>query len=305
MGVVPKYAFDRQPVSGLHTSLRLNPIDDERVYVLDVEDPTTEYWAMNRFKSLGLMSPGDVLNLIRGRVKDPNNLPIRIDILWRNKAGEPLRDAVVAAIREMGVGMQAEVNLARNPFIGSGEAPFILRQGKIVTFYPVPVQRPDAPPGTLLVTGPVDPQDLGSHILWRITFQWNLPLAFRIEYDQASSDLARRVADEVKAIAKRLGVSELVGVKSIRVEPVAEAAFLGRWRALSEGEVREIEIQPQGHSVLTMDPQLNWMGGGATVPAPWLAATKEIFIDPQKVSEGISPLRLPGPHQRRRQSRPR
>ncbi len=287
MGVMPKYAFDKQPVKGLHTRLCLNPIDDERVYVLDTENPSTEYWAMMRFKSLGLMSQTDVLGLIRGRLRDPNSLPIRVDILWRNQAGEELRDKVIGLIKAMGAEMQAEVCLDRNFFIGSGESPFFLRQGTITTFYPLPVQRPAGPPGAVLVTGLVPPQDLEQHILWRITYQWNVPLTFRIEYDGASFDLAGRIADEIGTIAKRLGISELVGVKSILAEPLPETAFLGRWRAITKGEIREVALLPEGQSRLAMDGrQSGRSGGGTTMPAEWFLTTKGIVIDPKKVYPG-------------------
>jgi hypothetical protein len=283
MGVVPRYPFDKQPVEGLHTSLRLNPIDEDRVYVLDTENPSIEYWAMTRFKFLGLMSQSDVLSLIRGRLSDPNNLPIRVDILWRNKAGEELRDRTIALIREMGAEMQADVRLAANPFIGSGEAPFFLRRGEITTFYPAPVQRPDGPPGESLINGLVAPADIEQHILWRITFQWNVPLTFRIEYDKASSDLARRIADQVATITKRLGVNELVDVNSVLVEPIPEAAFMGRWRAIADGEVREVALQPQGQCELTMDRQPDGSGGSTVMSAEWFPRTKEILIDLKRV----------------------
>lgn len=283
MGVIPKYPFGKQPVEGLHTRLYLNPIDDERVYVLDSESPSTEFWAMARFKSLGLMSQADALNLIRGRLRDPNNLPIRADILWRNQAAEELRDKVIGLIKEMGAEMQAEVRLGRGPFIGSGESPFFLRQGEITTFYPAPVQRPAGPPNTLLVTGPVPLHDLEQHILWRITYQWNLPLTFRIEYDRASADPAQRISEKIRTITSRLNVTELVDVKSILVEPVPEVAFLGRWKAITDGEVREVTLQREGQSHLTMDRQPDGGAGAMTMSAPWYLTTKEIIIDLNKV----------------------
>jgi hypothetical protein len=285
MGIVPKYPFDKQVVAGLHTRLRLNPIDEDRVYVLDSPDPGMEYWATTRFTPLGLMTQADALDLIRERLKDPGSLPIRVDILWRNNAAEGLRDKVIGLIREMGAAMQAEVDLSRNPFIGSGEAPFYLRQGKITAFYPAPVRRPDASSSISLVSGPVAPEDLEQHILWRITFQWNVPVTFRIEYDRASFDLAQRVAEQIGVIAKRLGVGELVGVKSILVDPLPEAVFLGQWRTAMKGEICELVIQPEGQSVLTMDSQSNWIGSGVTIKAPYLMTTREIIIDPQKVSD--------------------
>ena len=283
MGVTPRYAFSKQPVDTLNTWLRLNPIDDDRVYVLDTVKPFIDYWATTRFKPLGLMSQGDVMDLIRERLRDPNNLPIRTDILWRNKAGEELRDRVIGVTREMGAAMQAEVRMGRNDFIGSGEAPFLLRQGRIITFYPLPVRRQDDSSNSSLVTGTVKPHDIESHILWRITFQWNVPLTFRIEYDRASFDLAQHIAEEIRTIAKRLGISELVGVDSILVEPLPETAFLGHWRAISKGDIREITLQPSGQSELTLNRQPDGSKGDPEMSAPWYLTTKEIIIDLNKV----------------------
>lgn len=283
LGVIPKYPFDKQPVDALNTWLRLNPIDDDRVYVLDTEKPMTEYAAMTEFKPLGLMSQSDVLDLIRARLRDPNNLPIRADIFWRDEAAEELRDKVVALIKQLGAEMEADVRLGKNYFIGSGEAPFFLRDGQITTFYHDGVRQPDSPAGSVLVTGPVDPQNLDPHILWRITYLYNLPFAFRIEYDRASADLAQRISDRIRTITTGLNVTELVDVKSILVEPVPEAAFLGRWKAITDGEIREVALQREGRSELTLDRQPDGSGGPTAMSAPWYLTTKQIIIDLKKV----------------------
>ncbi len=280
MGVVPKYPFDKQPVGSLRTWLRLNHVYADSVYVLNTQKPISEYWAYTRSESLGLMSQKEALGLIQERLRDPNNLPARIDILWVSESAEALRDKTLKLVRDMGSAMQVEVNLDRNDFIGSGEAPFFIRQGKITTLYPVAVFRPEGGPNDFLTTGPVDPQELAQHILWRITYQWNLPVTFRIEHDQAGSDLARRIADEVAAISRRLGVSELVHAELVPVEPVPERAFLGRWKALGKGEIQTIEIQPEGVCELAMGPKSRQAGTNLT--CPWTPTTKEIIIDPKE-----------------------
>jgi len=285
MGVVPKYPFDKQPVETLRTWLRLNPIGGDRVYVLDTKKPIIEYWAYTRFESLGLMSQKEALGLVRERLKDPNNRPARIDILWTNETADELRDKTIALVREMGAGMQTEVSLGRNEFIGSGEAPFFLRQGKITTLFPVPVLRPDGGPYDFLATGPVDVRELDQHILWRITYQWNLPFTFRIEHDRVSSDLAQRVAGEIQTIAKRLGVSDLVGVQSVLVEPVPEQAFLGRWKALGKGEIQAIDVQPEGVCAVTWSQDAKSKRAGMAATYPWVITTKEIVIDPKEDSK--------------------
>lgn len=284
MGVIPKYPFDKQPVEAIHTWLRLNPIEGGHVYVLDTRKPIIEYWAYSRFESLGLMSQQKVLDLIRQRLKDPNSLPARIDILWTNKEAEDLRDKTLELVREMGAATKTEVSLGKNDFIGSGEAPFFVRQGKITTLYPVPVLRPEGGPEDFISTGPIKPQELDQHILWRITYIWNLPFTFRIEHDRASADLAQRVADQIRTIAKGLGVSDLVGVQSVVVEPVPEQAFVGRWK-VGKGEIEALDVQPGGKCALTWSRDARSKRAGTTVTYPWTITTKEIIIDPGEDSK--------------------
>lgn len=286
MGVMPKFPFDKQAPETLHTWLRLNPIEGGSVYVLNTRKPIIEYWAYSRFESLGLMSQQQVLDLIRKRLKDPNSLPAKLEILWTNKEAEDLRDKTLELVREMGIATKTEVSLGKNDFIGSGEAPFFLRQGKITTLYPVPVLRPDdAVMWDFISTGQVAPQDLDQHILWRITYQWNLPFTFRIEHDQASSDLAQRIVDKIKTIAGRLGVSDLVGVQSVLVEPVPEQAFLGQWRINGKGEIQALDIQSGGNCALTWSREARSKRAGTTVTYPWTITTREIIIDPGEDSK--------------------
>lgn len=285
MGVVPKYPFDRQPVESLHTWLRLNPIDEDRVYVLDTVKPIFEDWHATRFEQLGLISQKETLDLVRAKLREPNNLPMRVEILWTNKAAEELRDKAVRLVREMGAAMQTEVSLGRNYFIGDGEAPFFLREGRITTFYPGPVRRPEGPPDDFMASGLVALQDLHQHVLWRITYQWNLPFTFRIEYDRASSDLAQKVADEIRTTAKRLGVTAVVGIKPVPVEPLPETAFVGRWRAVASGsEVREIVLRPDGQSQLMTAGRS--AQGGTALEGRWFLATRVIIIDAPRFEKG-------------------
>jgi hypothetical protein len=286
MGVVPKFPFDRQAPETLHTWLRLNPIEGGHVYVLDTRKPIIEYWAYSRFESLGLMSQQQVLDLIRKRLKDPNSLPAKLEILWTNNEAEDLRDKTLEVVREMGIAAKTEVSLGKNDFIGSGEAPFFLRQGKITTLYPVPVLRPDdAVMWDFISTGPVALKDLDQHILWRITYIWNLPFTFRIEHDQASSGLAQDIVDRIKTIAERLGVSDLVGVQSVRVEPVPEQAFLGSWTLEGNGEIQALDVQPDGKCALTWSRDARSKRAGTTGSYPWTITTREIIIDPGEDSK--------------------
>ncbi len=59
------------------------------------------------------MSQDQTLDVVRERLKDPNNLPMKVEILWTNKAAEELRDKTVRRVREMGTALQTEVSLGR------------------------------------------------------------------------------------------------------------------------------------------------------------------------------------------------
>jgi hypothetical protein len=190
----------------------------------------------------------------------------------------------------MGIATKTEVSLGKNDFIGSGEAPFFVRQGTITTLYPVPVLRPEGGPEDFISTGPIKPQQLDQHILWRVTYIWNLPFTFRIEHDQASSGLAQHIADQIKTIAKGLGVSDLVGVQSVLVEPVPEQAFLGRWKVEGkkvEGkdEIQAFDVQPGGKCAITWSPDARSKRAGTTATYQWTITTKEIIIDPGEDSK--------------------
>jgi hypothetical protein len=148
------------------------------------------------------------------------------------------------------------------------------------------VLRPDnAIMWDFISTGQVAPQDLDQHILWRITYIWNLPFTFRIEHDQASSGLAQQIVDKIKTIAKGLGVDDLVGVQSVLVEPVPEQAFLGRWRAPGKSEIQALEIQPGGKCALTWSREARSKRAGTTGTYPWTITTREIIIDPGEDSK--------------------
>jgi hypothetical protein len=113
----------------------------------------------------------------------------------------------VSLARETNADMGTEVRLEPTTWVGSGESTFFLREGRIRTLYSLPVRRPDGGAKNL-ASGLVDPNDVEQHILWRLTKPKNVPLTFRIEYDEASAALARQVADKAKAVAKRVGLAE-------------------------------------------------------------------------------------------------
>jgi len=165
-------------------------------------------------------------------------------------------------------------------WVGWGESTFFLRNGTISTLHAggKPLKRPDGGPKPL-GTGVVEPNDLEQHIMWRLLFPKNVPLKFRIEHDEASAKLARQTADKVRIVAKDLGISELVEVERILVEAVPESAFLGRWQAITKGEVQVIDIQPTGVCVFTMSSGTKPIRGGMSVPGTWFLTPKEIHFD--------------------------
>ena len=275
MGIVPRHAFEKHPIEALNTWLVLNIIG-ERVYVLESVKSFQEFWAVRRYKSAGLLSERETLDYIRERFKSANSLPIRIDIYHKSEmssSAEDLHRKIVSLAIETDSQMETEVYTELSKYVGSGKAPFYLRDGNIRTLYPTAMKRPDGGPNPL-VTGIVNPNDLEQHILWRLTMPKNVPLTFRIEYDEASALLAKQVAEMCKSTAKRLGIEEVVEVEEVLVQPVPESVFLGRWRAVKDGEIQEIEFKTQGLSQLTTKS-----GGSKTIPAPWMPSTNEIFID--------------------------
>lgn len=282
MGIIPKHAFDKKPLETLNAWVILHVLD-QGVYVLETLKPFEGYWARRRYKSSGLLSERETLDYVRERLSDPNNLPIRI-VLYHTSAmrssAEDLRGEVISLVRETNCQMEAEVSLKLIDWAGSGESPFFLRAGTISTLHAggAPLKRPDGT-SKALVTGVVEPNDLEQHILWRLLHPSNVPLKFRIEHDQASSKLARQTADKVRVVAKDLGIGELVDVERILVDSVPETAFLGRWQAITKGEVQIIDIQPTGVCVFVQSRGSEPIRDGMTVPGRWFLTPKEIFMD--------------------------
>lgn len=286
VGIIPKLPLAEQPIEALNTYVSLQMIG-ERFFVLDGQKPFSEVWTVRRWKLAGFLSEKETLNYLRSRFKDKDSLPIRIQIYYNPETGPGVRDLrnkIISVVKETHSQMQTEVRLEPITFTGSGTSTFFLRQGKITTFHTEAMQRPDGGPDPL-VSGLVDPKDLEQHILWRLTMPKNVPLTFRIEHDQASASLARRVADTAGAVVRRLGIGELAEVKIVPVEPVAETVFLGRWRGGTRGDIQEIDVQPNGVCQVTMgdrfgeDKTPGAIKAGTTVSGTWLLTTSEIIID--------------------------
>jgi hypothetical protein len=286
VGIIPKLPLAVQPIQTLNAYVSLQMIG-ERLYVLDCQKPFIDWWVIQRWKSVGLLSGKETLDYLRGRLKDENNLPMRIDVYYDSETdagARNLRNKIISMSRETKSQMDTEVRLNPISFVGSGNSTFYLRQGKITTFYTHAMQRPDGGSESL-VTGLVNPKDLEQHILWRLTKPKNVPLTFRIEHDQASASLARQVADTARAVIKRLGVGELADVETVRVEPVAETVFLGRWLSATRGDIHEIDVRPNGVCQVTMgdrfgkDKTPGAIKAGTTVSGTWLLATDKIVID--------------------------
>jgi beta-lactamase regulating signal transducer with metallopeptidase domain len=280
MGIVPRLAFDPQPTANLNAWVSLQVLE-QRVAVLDTLKPFSDYWPKWRHKAVGAFSEKETLDYIQTRLKDAKSLPIRIQIYYlpeTKRAAEDLRRKILALARAGHGEMDAEVRLELSTWVGSGEAPFYLHEGKITTFYPYSLARPDGGPKPI-TSGLVDPDDLEQHILWRLTMPKNLPLTFRVEYDQASSRLATQVADTIKAVAKRVGLAEVVSVVAARVESVPERAFLGKWQAQTDGAIQSVEIQPGGVCQAIVGEGIPSLQAGTRVTGTWVWTAREIRFD--------------------------
>jgi len=280
MGIVPKHAFDQQPIETISSWIILRVLN-EGVYVLDSLQPFHDYRLRRRYKSLGLQSRKEALDYVREKLKDPNNFPIRIELCHTAEmsfAAKDLRGKIISLAIETNSQMEADVSLTQIENVGTGVSSFFIREDTISTLhFAGPIKRPDGGP-ELLGTGVVEPNDLDQHILWRLLFPRNVPLKFRIEYDQTSSKLARQTADRIRTIAKDLGISKVVEVERILVEAVPESDFMGRWQAITKGEVQTIDIQPTGVCVFEKSPGSK-IKGGPSVPGRWFLTPKEIFMD--------------------------
>jgi len=292
-GIIPKLPLAAQPIETLNAYISLEIIG-ERLYILECQKPFIDYWIVQRWKFAGFLSEKETLDYLRGKLKDADSLPIRIELYYSretNDAATALRNKIISVAKETKSQMETEVRLkSATDTVGDGNATFYLRQGKITTFYTHDaMMRPDGGPEPL-ASGLVNPKDLEQHILWRLTSPKSVPLTFRIEYDQASASLARQVADTAKAVVKRLGIGELADVETVRVEPVPETAFLGRWRGATRGDIHEIDIRPGGVCQVTMgdrfgkDKTQGAAKARSTVSGTWLLTTNEIVIDINDIS---------------------
>jgi hypothetical protein len=281
MGIVPRHAFDKQPIESLSSWVILRVLD-QGVYVLDSLQPFNDWWARQRLKSLGLQSRKEALDYVREKLKDPNNFPIRIELCHTAEmsfAAKELHDKVVSLAIETNTQMEAEVSLTQLENLGWGVSSFFIRENTISTLHKKgPIRRPDGGPGHL-GTGVVEPNDLEQHILWRLLRPKLVPLKFRIEYDQTSSRLAKHTADRIRIIAKDLGISELVDIEKILVDLVPESDFLGRWQAITKSDIQIIDIQPTGVCVFAVSPGSKPIRGKMSIPGRWFMTPKEIFMD--------------------------
>ena len=279
-GITPRLPFGTQPTEALNARVGLQVLE-QQVLVLDALKPFSSYWALARYTAVGLVSEREALDYVRGRLNDKRSLPLRIDVYYRREiadAAQRLHERIAALAREANADMQTELRLQSVDFAGSGVSTFYLREGRIRTFQPDPVRRPDGGPD-LLLSGVVEVNDLEQHLLRFLLHPGNVPLTFRVEYDDASSTLARQVADTAKGVAKRVGLAELVDVTGALVEPVPETIFLGRWQAVSPGAMQMIDIQPSGACLVTMDKGTSVIKAGANVRGMWIPTTKEIIVD--------------------------
>jgi hypothetical protein len=280
MGIIPRLPFEAQSTQRLNAWVNLQPLE-QGVVVLDGVKPFMDYWAMRRFKSVGMLSERETLDYVQGRLKDKNSRPTRIEISYKAEAASAargLQEKIISLARETNADMDTEVRMELATWVGSGESPFFVQENKITTLYPAVMQAPEGG-SKRLVTGFVDPNDLEQSILQRLTMPANVPVRFRIEYDEASANLAKQVADRVKAVAEHLGMSDLVEVTGALVDAVPERALVGRWQAIRQAEMAIIDIQPRGICQVTMGKGTEAIKAGTTTPGTWMPAGKEIYLD--------------------------
>jgi hypothetical protein len=279
-GIKPRLAFDKLPTESLNAWLKLQVLE-QQVLVLETLGGLSDNWALARHKVVGVLSEKETPDYLQGRLKDRKSLPIRLHIFYlpeTSRAAEDLRQKICALAREAHAEMDTEVRMELSTYVGSGESPFYLREGKIRTFYAMPMPRPDGGRRSL-ASGLVDPNDLEQHILWRLTTPKNVPLTFRIEYDAASYELAKQVAETAKAVTKRVGLTELVGVAGTLVEAVPESAFLGKWQALGSGIIQSIDIQAAGVCQVLVGEGSPVTKAGTSMRVAWVWTVREILFD--------------------------
>ena len=286
VGILPQLPLATLPIEALKGRVSLQLIG-ERVYVLDGQPPFREFWAAQRWKLVGFLSEKETLEYVRKGLQDKESLPMLFHIYYDSETDSQargLREKMISVAKDTHSQMDTEMRLERISFTGSGKSTFFLRKDKITTFYTHAMPRPDGGPEPL-VTGLVAPKDLEQHILWRLMRPKNVPLTFRIEYDQASASLAKQVADAAKAVVKRLGIAELAGVEETLVEPVPETVFLGRWGGATRGDIQAIDVQPDGVCQVAMgdrfgkDTTPEAVKAHTSVSGTWFLTTNEIVID--------------------------
>lgn len=283
-----KSSFGGLATASLNAWVKLHVLGD-RMVVLETLKRFSDSWVPARHKVVGSWSEKETLDYLQGRLKDKDSLPIRIQMYYLPQAKDAaanLRQKIFALAREAKADRDTEVRLELSVWMGSGESPFYIRAGEIRTFYPRPVPRPDGG-RRWLTNGLVDPNDLEQHILWRLTMPKCVPLTFRIEYDEASYALAKQVADTAKAVARRVGLTDLVGVAGTLVEAPPESTFLGKWQALGSGVIQNVEIQPAGVCQVTMGEGSDVLKAGTSVKGSWSWTVKEILLDIGDPVDGI------------------
>ena len=286
VGIIPRLPLAEQPTETLNAYVSLQMIGS-RLYMLDGQAPFTDFWPMRRWRAARFLSEQETLDFLREKLGQEQSLPVRVHVYHEpdgDDGAKALRNKIIHVAKETHAQMETEVRLEEITFVGSGESPFYLREGKITTFYTEGVQRPDGDPEPL-VSGSVKPKDLEQHILWRLTMPKNVPLTFRIEHDQESAALARQIADAANDVIKRLNVGQLVDVKMVPVKPVSESVYWGRWRGPVRGDVQEIDLQPNGVCRVTMgdrygkDLPQEAIKPNTTVSGTWLLTTDTIVVD--------------------------
>jgi hypothetical protein len=204
------------------------------------------------------------LDDVAKRLARKDGLPIRIDI-GRTSDGvglsQSLERRVIEAIKGAGLLMDAEVHLDDVARRGYQEYKIILKQperrtdpargyedammaemGRMYSEYMPMVgmgggyeERDDL----------TDANAVRQYVREVLTGPGRLPARFIIEHDAANRGLAGEAVTAVNDVASGLGLADFVQVTRTLIAPDPEHRYLGRWQAVHEDEVIELNILPR------------------------------------------------------------
>lgn len=272
MGVIPQHALGRKSVQELKTWLALDVLGD-RVYVLEHKQPFSGRSGERSYTPVGLWPGQQVSDYVAKRLSATSGLPIRIDI-GRTGDGVDLSTAlerrIIDSIKEAGRLMDAEVHLDDVARQGHQEYKIILKQPErrkgpaegdeyammveTEEMYGMEYQAMMGMGGGYEERDDLtDANAVRQYVRDVLTRPARLPARFIIEHDAANQDLAGEAVAAVNDVASGLGLAHFVEVTRTLIVPPPEQRYLGRWQAVHEGEVIEINFLPRRRCSIIVD----------------------------------------------------